>query len=440
MKTKREDTMFHRARRSLLLDHCFFGSLIMHLQEKADTSAKHGVWVDGVTIGYNAETLEALQLNEAAGLLAKSVMQCALSHHVRRGDRDVKLWNDASDYVINPEIIDSGLPLPKGALVDPKYRGMSVEQAYAALEAEKQKQQQQQKPQGGDGGQKPQQGGNDQQQGKGGQSPGQGGQQSPQDKGTGSESQQGKGRGNASQSQQDGAGDASGEVRDMPGEVDGEAASDAQQGQQEREWKVIMQQALQSAKNRGDLPGNMRSLIEAALQPVVSWRDQLRQWMLAQARDDLSWARPNRRFIGSGLYLPAVHSERMGRLVIGNDTSGSTAGAQAAFLGEMRAIVEDVNPEHTLYLQCDTRVCGEYEIEPGDDLPAGIAGLGGTDLRALFQRVEQCDEEPQGMIILTDLETPFPTEEPPYPVLWVSVNKSLRGPFGDTIYIDPTQR
>ena len=58
------------------------------------------------------------------------VMHPALQHHVRRSGRDPRRWNEACDYVINPLLLDAGLSLPDGVLVDHRFRSMSAEQIY----------------------------------------------------------------------------------------------------------------------------------------------------------------------------------------------------------------------------------------------------------------------------------------------------------------------
>ena len=403
-----QDSAFLRARRSLLLDHCFFGSLIMHLNEVQDAGAEKGLWVDGVSVGYNPATMEALDLHEGAGLLAKGVLHCALQHHLRRGSRDQKLWQKACDYVTNPLIFDSGLGLPQGAQTDRQYADMSAEQVYRILEEQAQQQ--------GDGG---------------GQ-----GRDTPQHAQGGGQGKEGSGQGPSPQNAPQAA--STGEVRDLPGQEQGQSPAPAEHSKQEQEWKINMQQALQNAKARGDLPGALQRMIEKALTPVISWKEETRRFMQSTSRDDLSWSRPNRRFIGQGLYLPAVHSERMKCMVVVNDTSGSTQAAQEAFLGEMDAIAEDVNPERIIYVQQDSRIAKITEMEPGDKFERAIHGGGGTDFRPVFAWLEKEGIVPDCMIFLTDLEGPFP-EEPEYPVLWAAV-RGGQAPFGETLHIDLSQQ
>ena len=408
MTKDQNDSPFLRARRSLLLDHFFFGGLVMHLEEVQDPKAEKGLWVDGVSVGYNPETMATLDLREGAGLLAKGVLHCALQHHLRRGGRDQKLWQKACDLVTNPAIIDSGLGLPAGAELDRQYADKSAEQVYHILE-------QQAKPQGG--------GGQQQQSGQGNAAPQSG--QSGSGGGQGAEQQ------NAPQAAQ------TGEVRDLPGQ-DGQAPSPAEQSKQTQEWKINMQQALQNAKARGDLPGSLLRLIEKALTPSVNWREETRRFMQSVSRDDQTWSRPNRRFIGAGLYLPATRNERMKCMVVVNDTSGSTQGAQETFFGEMDSIAEDVNPERIIYVQQDSRIAKITEMEPGDKFERKMHGGGGTDFRPVFAWLEKEGIVPDCMIFLTDLDGAFP-QEPEYPVLWATVREG-RAPFGDTIHVDMALR
>ena len=46
--------------------------------------------------------------------------------------------------------------------------------------------------------------------------------------------------------------------------------------------------------------------------------------MTSKIKEGYSWNRPNRRFVGQGLYLPGYdYTPRMGEIVLAVDTSGS---------------------------------------------------------------------------------------------------------------------
>ena len=124
---------FIKARRELLLDHPFFGALIMHLEPVVDSKCPT-LWVDGVTLGFNPTFLDSLTKKEAAGVLAHEIIHCALEHPLRRGSRENGIWNTATDHAVNPIVRASGLPLPQGVLEnDSRFDGLSAEEIYQIL-------------------------------------------------------------------------------------------------------------------------------------------------------------------------------------------------------------------------------------------------------------------------------------------------------------------
>ncbi len=128
-----------KARTTLLLDHPFFGSLLFRLKGCENRSIAT-MATDGVSLYYNPEFVDTLNSATLAGVLAHEVMHPALHHHVRRSRRDPRRWNEACDYAINPMLLDAGLSLPDGVLVDHRFRGMSAEQIYNLREGEAQPQ------------------------------------------------------------------------------------------------------------------------------------------------------------------------------------------------------------------------------------------------------------------------------------------------------------
>src|ERR1700674_2677540 len=124
-----------KARTSLILDHPFFGSLLFRLKGRECRSIQT-MATDGVSLFYNPEFVETLNAATLAGTLAHEVMHPALHHHVRRSGRDPKRWNIACDYAINPLLVDAGLSLPEGVLLDDRFRAMSAEQIYNLIESE----------------------------------------------------------------------------------------------------------------------------------------------------------------------------------------------------------------------------------------------------------------------------------------------------------------
>ena len=121
-----------RARTQLLLNQPFFGTLCIRLKLVPEPGFPT-MATNGQRIIYNPGFVEKLSPQELEGVLAHEVLHCALAHHCRRGQRDPGLWNQACDYAVNPILLDNGIVLPAGVLVDPAYRDLSAEEIYARL-------------------------------------------------------------------------------------------------------------------------------------------------------------------------------------------------------------------------------------------------------------------------------------------------------------------
>jgi predicted metal-dependent peptidase len=101
-----------KARTSFILDHPFFGSLLFRLKGHECRSIPT-MATDGVSLYYNPDFVETLNAATLAGTLAREV---------RRSGRDPKRWNVACDFAINPLLVDAGLSLPDGVLIDNRFR------------------------------------------------------------------------------------------------------------------------------------------------------------------------------------------------------------------------------------------------------------------------------------------------------------------------------
>ena len=125
-------TKLTKARTKLLLQSCFFSTLALKL--KPQESEIETMATDGTHLLYNPTFVDELTMDELIGVICHEVMHCALLHHTRRGNRDGTRWNVACDYAINLLLIENfNLTLPKDALIDSKYKGLSAEAIYNVL-------------------------------------------------------------------------------------------------------------------------------------------------------------------------------------------------------------------------------------------------------------------------------------------------------------------
>ena len=262
---------------------------------------------DGRSIFYNAEFTDALSEPELDGVKVHEAYHRILKHHLRMGKRDPELWNIACDYAINPIIINSGLTLPDGALIDSKFYNMDAEKIYDILQAD-------QKQNGGNS-PKPQDWGN------------------VEDKG-----------GNMSEDQ-----------------VKAEEATINSQ--------VVM--AVNSMKKTaGKLPSNIEEIIKEMKRSQVDWRDVLRRFVGGDQPEGYSYRRPNRRqWYLNEVVTPVSNKIGCGDIVVGIDTSGSVSNAELShFLGELNAISNSSGAESVTIITCDADVQDVIRYEKGDQI------------------------------------------------------------------------
>jgi predicted metal-dependent peptidase len=471
-----------KARAELILDRTFYGVLVSQVEPKLSRQFPT-MATNGKVHFVNPDFIAELTQDEVLGVQAHESEHDARRHHTRRGHRDPKKWNEATDYAINIDLIDEGFTLPKGALVDPKYRGMSAEDIYRsreideALEQQKQQEQSQaddesdesesdqQPEQDQDDGQSEDEsddgdqdsdtdegeGGGDADDADEGDQDGQGGGEAGQGddeangKGGGGDADdeaegEGQGQGEGEGAEAEGQGEGQGEGGDAEsagesapqssgdpgrcGEVLDAAEDAADVAAEDSKWETVLRQAAALAAKRGTAPGHVAREIERADHPPQDWRETLRAWFDNGATSQETWTRPNRRFIGGGLYLPGRQRDGINKAVFMIDTSGSVTyypGALEAIKVETQAALDENIIDEVVVLYGDTRVTRVDTYRNGDEVEFDPRGGGGTDLRPMFEHVATEIDDAKLIVAFTDLEIGDPGPEPHCPVLWAAV-------------------
>lgn len=371
-----------KARARLILDKPFYGSLALRLNLVEDPTHKTG-WTDGTSLGYNPAWIDTLNADEIVGFVAHEVMHCANGHHVRREGRDPKKWNVAGDITINDVLIEEGFTLPKGALTEPGLKGFSTERVFNLIP------------------------------------------DPPPDDGSG-------------------GGDAGncGEVRDAT-QPDGSQLSESDKKAEEQKWKVAVAQSGTQAKAMGESSAAIDKMVKEIVNPKIDWRELLRRFIDEVARNDYSWVRPDRRYVYQGVYLPGMHSDELGRLIVAVDTSGSIYSYKDSldqFSSELKSILDQFSTTCDV-IHCDNGVRLVEKLSHDDDSEIHPKGGGGTDFRPPFELIEQnAEEQPACMIYFTDGICSLFPERPNYPVLWVVYPiegynnvEAFEPPFGEVV-------
>ena len=412
----------------LLRKQPFFGSLVLRLPLRADPT-RRTLASDGAEIRYSPDWVAETDAHLIGTAMARVVMACALKHHTRRGARDPKRWQTASQLVTHALLRDAGFTLPPEAEA---WEDLSVEQAYDRL------------PEPGDDDSSDEGNASQDAGGAGGQPP------------TGDRDESGDlsdSAGDGDDQGEDGASDAppshdpsgTGEVMDAGARTSqdsGSGETPVDTAAEEQAWDEAMHQALSIARAEGKAPGGVEETVRNAHASALDWRTLLRRYMTDAASRDYSWSVPNRRFIDSGLYLPSIRSEGIDTIAVIIDTSGSVpAQTLSEFWAELREVVDEIRPERVFVLQVDAALQEAVEYGP-DDLPDEIAlkGRGGTDFRPGFEWLDEQRIQPAVCLYFSDMEcSSYPETEPGFPVLWVDWNPAPsernHEPWGERIHI-----
>lgn len=362
-----------KAKTALILEHPFVGSVALNMPMKIDNNVPTAA-TDGKRVLFNEDFCKELDDEELKFLVAHECMHPMLEHNFRRGERDRYKWNQAADYVINKLLTDEGIgKMPKQGLLD--------ENIYQA---------------------------------GGGTSDGiyNNLPDTPED-------QQGNGgQGQPLDSCEDGQG--------SPAEV----------AQQQAEWKVKVAQAAQSAKMMGKLSAGLERLVAEILTPKVDWRDVLQRFVVKCRSDQRSWARPNRRFLSQGLYLPSISGETLGEIAFAVDCSGSIGQDEInQFASEIITVWQDQRPTKVHVIYFDSEVSHYDEFDRDNEPVIKPHGGGGTAFSPVFRYMEEHGINPVACVFLTDLCCDDFGDEPDYPVLWVSTH-SDKAPFGEVVMME----
>ena len=362
-----------KAKTALILEHPFIGSVALNMPMSIDNSVPTAA-TNGKRVLFNEEFCNGLSDEELKFLVAHECMHPMLEHNFRRGERDTYKWNQAADYVINKLLTDEGIgKMPEQGLLDDNIYKQGGGTSDGIFNLLPDT------PQDGQGN---------------------GGQGQPLD------------------SCEDGQG--------SPAEV----------SQQQAEWKVKVAQAAQSAKMMGKMSAGLERLVDEILKPKVDWRDVLQRFVVKCRSDQRSWARPNRRFLSQGLYLPSVSGESLGEIAFAVDCSGSIGQDEInQFASEITTVWQDQRPTKVHVIYFDSEVSHYDEFGQDDEPVVKPHGGGGTAFSPVFRYMAEKGIEPVACIFLTDLCCDDFGDAPDYPVLWVSTHDD-KAPFGEVVMME----
>jgi predicted metal-dependent peptidase len=315
-------------------------------------------YTDGINKVYCREYVATYKSeSKLRGLVLHENLHVGLKQIPRHRDlsHDHKLLNYAMDFVVNDIIHNTGgvvgvnkeplVLLPDGALYNSMFHDWSVRKVYDYLKKRKQELDEE-----GD------------------------------EKGKGS----GGNKTSSSGEPQDGETDVDDALRNMGDSMDEHIFTDVQEMSAE-ELKKMEGEIDKALRQGGMLAGRMGAtvprVIGELLEPKVDWREVLREFVQSAMRgkDEYTWRKMSKPYLANDMYIPSMHSETMGELVVAIDTSGSIGNEQISeFATELASICELCCPEKVRVLWWDTKVHGEQVFENNyQDIASMLKPLGG---------------------------------------------------------------
>ena len=347
---------------------------------------------------YNDDWVAGHTVEENAAVLIHEVSHLLREHEARKQASAVKdetLWNTATDCEINDDLTAEGLPLPDDPPQPGKYglkTGENAETYYRQLL-------------------KPAQSGGAAQHAEG--------PPSSHDCGSGAH-----------------GGWRPWELPDDDGSPGGVPGVDPVKAELVR--RDVAQRILDRSGDAGDAPLGWRRWASTVLAPKVDYMATIRHAVRKALRDstlgryDRTYRRPHRRQSAYGEFLmPSFHQPRPrpGFLI---DTSGSMQDTQLArAVAELGGLTRQLGYSTDVVVACcDVVVHDVRKVFTAAQLE--LYGGGGTDIGAGLRWFTERKSTPIDLlVIVTDCQTPWPQEIPPFPVITIRVGDGEPPPWGD---------
>jgi predicted metal-dependent peptidase len=363
-----------RASRVAIYTHastCMLGGVLtLGTSEIVDDGSVPTACTDGRNKLYGRGFCGQLPLEELIGVDIHEAVHIFLNHIPRHRDlmkEDMKLANAAMDYADNDFIRNldgygDWFRLPDGHLYDPKFHGWTVRAIYNYLKT----------------GQDPETGDDD--------TGGQGVQQTP-----------------------DGVKVGGKEYKTETLDTHNPEPYDAMSDDERQELQKKINQAVQEAAvmagvNETEVPRAVNELLAAN----HDWKEELSQFVneAMRGQDEYTFRRFNSRRIVDDLYRPSKHTERVGKILIANDTSGSISDEEMSFyMGHLSNMLDQINPDSCQVLWWGTKVVGDQTLTGSYGNLREVlkpVGGGGTYVSGVAEYINNRKIDADCMIVFTD--------------------------------------
>ena len=370
------------SRVSLLMKNPFFGNLATRMQLKNADEWLETAATNGRYFYYNSKFVCALQPAEVDFLVGHEVLHLVYDHIGRRDNRDAKIFNIAADYCVNADLIKHRIgtmitTVP--CLYDKQFEGWCAEQVYDWLME------------------------------------------------------------NATEQDLE---DYLNQMLDqhLEGDEDGEGMSAEERQKIRDEIREAVLSAAKTAKDAGDIPANVRQMIQDLTEPKMNWREMLPAEIQSVFRSDYTWMRSSRRSWHMDAILPGSDREKMVDVVIAMDASGSCVNMLRDFLSEVKGIMEQFMAYRLTLLTFDTEVYNPQVFTPENMdslMEYEIMGGGGTQFGPVYDYLKENDIVPEKLVWLTDGYPCGSWGDDSYcDTLWIIHGSRVVPPYGTWAYLE----
>ena len=403
-------------KRKLLIKYPSFGSTIAKLDFKEEEGIKTAA-TDGKVILYNPKFLEGLSDKQKVFLFAHEICHVKFDHIFRSEEKNKRIWNIATDAVINSLLQQEGLEMIEGGVDIPEAEKFSAEDLYEKLLQEKNKQEE--KQQSGER----QSGSHEQEQenkDKSEQSRGDKPKEENQNVGHDSHELWDKAIEERKNGQER---DKNSEEKSKTEEVDEREKFEENKKERRKRLQDLSKNLASEAARKGTSIGQKRLTDIGIAKPLIDWRILLKQ----ATKYDEEWTRKNAR-MRDGYFRHRLEQIPVPESEILLDVSGSVSETLLKnFLRECKNIIKNSKVKVGCF---DTQFHGFTEVKKPEDIenitfPIG----GGTNFDVA---VNAFSRRATNKIIFTDGEASMPQKEVK-DVIWVVFGDEQINPKGGKV-------
>jgi predicted metal-dependent peptidase len=310
MQTISYKDIFEKIRISFLFNHPFLSVLALSIETNYNENRNSAFLTNGLIITIDTKKLEKYSKDEIRYLYAHTLLHIVLKHSYRQKTRDSYIWNKACDLVINNILysFENIGTRPSDELFDMTLKDKCVEEVYEILYKKKKEELSKTLPDN---------------------------------------------KGNIDSNEYD------------KSKLDLDEVLTKNEKTNQEKLDGIIVQALSIAKKYSSLYEGMSIEIDTLIEPEIDLIDELKEYLISSFFEkQLSYERPNKRFINSGIYMPGTKKLNDNlNIFIGLDSSCSVSlDEYKKFLGIISEIADSFYEYTVEILPFDLSVRSEYII------------------------------------------------------------------------------